>query len=198
MPLYANCVVLRQKDSRLIISSTGKEVLRPWEASSPSLSSATLTAKSTGILVKSETTSKDKVFASVESLTSFEFFGFHSTIQLYIYVTSTLQLFSKFNFARHRFIHSGSFYISPEEEKCICHQGNYRVSFTSLVNPLDSCFNTMVRPVVAPRDFGLTITWFVLSASGTTSSFTLTSPVATFTEPLTLTWDKLFILEVKS
>ena len=40
MPLYANCVVLRQKDSRWIISSTGKEVLCPREASSLSLSSA--------------------------------------------------------------------------------------------------------------------------------------------------------------
>ena len=59
MPLYVNCVVLRQKDSRWIISSTGKEVLCPREASSLSLSSATLTARSTGILVKSETTSKD-------------------------------------------------------------------------------------------------------------------------------------------
>ena len=45
MPLYASCVVLRQKDSRWIISSTGKEVLCPREAS--------------GILVRSETTLKD-------------------------------------------------------------------------------------------------------------------------------------------
>ena len=101
------------------------------------------------------------------------FFGFHSTIQLYIYVTSTLQLFSKFSFAQ-----SKSFIINLEEEKCICRQGNYRVSLTSLVNPLDSCLNLMARPVVAPLDFGLTVTRFVLSASGTTSPFTwkLTPP----------------------
>ena len=59
VPLFANCVVLRQKDSSWIISSAGKEVLCPKEASSLSLSSATLTARSTGILVKSETKSKD-------------------------------------------------------------------------------------------------------------------------------------------
>ena len=106
------------------------------------------------------------------------FFGFHSTIQLYIYVTSTLQLLSKFSFARHSFIQSKSFIINLEEEKCICRQGNYRVSLTSLVNPLDSCLNSMARPVVAPLDFGLTVTRFVLSASGKTSPFTwkLTPP----------------------
>ena len=32
MPLYASCVVLRQKDSRWIISSTSKEVLCPRES----------------------------------------------------------------------------------------------------------------------------------------------------------------------
>ena len=58
-PLFANFVVLRQKDSSWIISSAGKEVLCPKEASSLSLSSATLTARSTGILVKSEKKSKD-------------------------------------------------------------------------------------------------------------------------------------------
>ena len=57
--LFANCVMLRQKDSRWIISSTGKEVLCPRLASSLSLSQATLTARLTRILVKSETTSKD-------------------------------------------------------------------------------------------------------------------------------------------
>ena len=46
MSLYVNCVVLRQKDSRWIISSTGKEALSPREASSLSLFSATLTARS--------------------------------------------------------------------------------------------------------------------------------------------------------
>ena len=81
MPLYVNCVVLRQKDSRWIISSTGKEVLCPREASSLSLSSATLTARSTGILVKSETTSKDtnssqasRVLSLMKSVNSQEFF----------------------------------------------------------------------------------------------------------------------------
>ena len=39
-------VVLRQKDSRWIISSTGKEALSPREASSLSVLSATLTARS--------------------------------------------------------------------------------------------------------------------------------------------------------
>ena len=90
-----------------------------------------------------------------------------------------------------------SLLISLKEEKCTCRQGNYRVSLTSLVNPLDSCLNTTARPFLPPLEFGLTITWFALSASGTTSPFTLTSPVATFTPLVTLTWDKSFIPEVK-
>ena len=68
------------KRQQMNLSSTGKGVLCPREASSLSLSSATLTARSTRILVKSETTSKDtnssqalRVLSLMKSANSQEF-----------------------------------------------------------------------------------------------------------------------------
>ena len=63
-------MVLGQKESRRIMSSTGKESLCPREASSLSLSSSTLTARSTRIIVKSETTSKDSSSSQALSVLS--------------------------------------------------------------------------------------------------------------------------------
>ena len=67
---------------------------------------------------------------------------------------------------------------------------SHRVSFTSLLNPFTSCLNLITRPSVVLPGFGFTVTWFALSVSGTTTPFTLTSPVVTCTAFLTCTWQK--------
>ena len=73
--------MFRQKDKRSIRKSTGKDVLLSKETSSLSLFMTTSMAKSTGILVKKETTSKDtnshsasKVLPLIKSGNSREFF----------------------------------------------------------------------------------------------------------------------------
>ena len=67
---------------------------------------------------------------------------------------------------------------------------SHRVSFTSLLNPFTSCLNLITCPFVVLPGFGVTVTWFVLSVSGTIAPFTLTSPVVTCTAFLTSTWQK--------
>ena len=71
---------IQQMNNIMNNNITGKEVLCPREASSLSLSSATLMARSSRILVKSETTSKDtnssqalRVLSLIKSANSQEF-----------------------------------------------------------------------------------------------------------------------------